>query len=118
MPGRALGEERALRQQHEGQQPVEGAERHDQVQPAQPVALLVVPPGEPGQQEGQAVQGGSVQNGELPPRAALQPGVVLNVPEKGIVDGVPDHEHNLPRTREFVTTVILLQRLHKHSVFI
>lgn len=82
VPAGALGEERALRQQHEGQQPVEGAQRDDEVQAAEPVALPVVPPGEPGQQEGQAVQGGSVQNGELPPRAALQPGVVLKVPGK------------------------------------
>lgn len=118
MAGGALGEERALRQQHEGQEAVEGAERGDEVQAAQPVPLLVVPPGEPRQQEGQAVQRGSVQNRELAPRAALQPGVVLNVPKKGIVDGVPDHEHDLPQTRGFVATVILLQELHKHNVFI
>lgn len=96
MPAGALGEERALRQQHEGQQPVEGAQRDDEMEAAQPVALLVAPPGEPRQQEGQAVQRGSVQNGELAPGAALQPGVVLDVPKKGIIDGIPDHKHNLP----------------------
>lgn len=80
MPGAALGEERALRQQHEGQQPVKSTQGNDEVQAAEPVTLPIEPPGEPGQQEGQAVQGGSVQDGELAPRAALQPGVVLNVP--------------------------------------
>lgn len=110
MPGRALGKERALRQEHKGQQAVEGAQRNDEVQATQPVPLLVVPPGEPRQQKGQPVQRGSVQNRELAPCAALQLRVVLYVPKQGVIDGVPDHEHNLPQTRGSVTTVILLRR--------
>lgn len=93
--GGDFGEKGALRQQDEREQAVEGAQGHNQMQPTEPVAFLVLFPRKPREEEGQGVQGSAVQNRKLTAGAAGDLRVVLEVPKEGVIDGIPDHENHL-----------------------
>lgn len=93
--GGDLRKQRTLRQQHKGEQGVEGTQCHHQVQAGHPVAGGVGPPGEPSQEEGEGIEGGAVQDGQAPLRTAAHFGVVLQVAEERVVDRIPYHEDHL-----------------------
>lgn len=79
MPAGNLGKERALRQQHERESAVEGAQGHQQVHSCQRIArpIAPAPPREPGQEEGDSVERGAVRNGQAPATAACPAARVL-----------------------------------------
>lgn len=95
MVARDLSKQRTLRQQHKGEQGVEGAQRHHQVQAGQPVAGSVGPPREPSQEEGEGIEGGAVQDGQTALGAAAHFGVVLQVAKERVVHRIPYHEDHL-----------------------
>lgn len=90
-----LRKQSTLCQQHKGEQGVESTQRHHQVQAGHPVAGSVGPPGEPSQEESEGIEGGTVQDGQAPLRAAAHSGVVLQVAEERVVDRIPYHEDHL-----------------------
>jgi len=78
------------------------------VQAAQPVTGSVRSPREPGQQEGQRVEGRAVQDGEAAVGAERHAGVVLEVTEERVVHGVPDHVHDLVEDGKEIHNDIIL----------